>query len=106
MIKNAGIIPTEAELSILNVLWKNGPITVREIQHTLNKTRKTGYTTVLKMLHIVKWKKLVKRDESKHAHVYFPNFSKQETQKRLLNELLKKSLWRISVTTRKYALWC
>jgi predicted transcriptional regulator len=84
-------MPTETELAILNVLWANGPGTVREVQNILNKTRNAGYTTVLKLLQIMTRKKLVRRDESNHAHVYKANYSKQETQKRLLDDLLKKA---------------
>lgn len=84
-------IPTEAELAILNVLWTAGPSTVREVQNILNETRNAGYTTVLKLLQIMTRKKLVRRDESNHAHVYRANYSKQDTQKRLLDDLLKKA---------------
>jgi hypothetical protein len=41
--------PTDAELEILNVLWRRGPSTVREVFETLGETRGTGYTTVLKL---------------------------------------------------------
>jgi BlaI family penicillinase repressor len=91
MKKNETPIPTELELTILNVLWEAGPSTVREVQEILNLTRKTGYTTVLKMLQIMNKKKLVQRDESNHAHVYISSCSKQQTQRRLLNDLLKKA---------------
>ncbi|MGD9160572.1 MAG: BlaI/MecI/CopY family transcriptional regulator [Desulfobacteraceae bacterium] len=97
MKKNETPIPTEMELAILNVLWKAGPSTVREVQNTLNKTRNAGYTTVLKMLQIMTQKKLVRRDESNHAHVYIPNCSKQKTQKRLVDDLLKKAFGGSSV---------
>jgi len=84
-------MPTEAELAILNVLWSAGPSTVREVQNILNKTRNAGYTTVLKLLQIMTQKKLVKRDESNHAHVYKASCPKHKTQKRLLDDLLKKA---------------
>lgn len=84
-------MPTESELAILNVLWAAGPSTVREVQNVLNRTRKAGYTTVLKLLQIMTQKKLVKRDESNHAHVYMSNCSKQKTQRRLVDDLLKKA---------------
>ena len=83
--------PTESELTILNVLWDIGPSTVREVQHVLNKTKKTGYTTVLKLLQIMTEKKLVKRDESNHAHIYMPNCSKQQTRRHLVDDLIKKA---------------
>jgi predicted transcriptional regulator len=91
MEENETRIPTESELAILNVLWTIGPSTVREVQDILNQTRKAGYTTVLKLLQIMTQKKIVRRDESNHAHVYIANYSKQQTQKRLVDDLLKKA---------------
>ena len=84
-------IPTESELAILNVLWTVGPSTVREVQNILNRSRTTGYTTVLKLLQIMTRKKLVRRDESNHAHVYMSTSSKQQTQRCLVDDLLKKA---------------
>ena len=45
--------PTPAELEILRVLWQQGPSTVREVQERLEAERRTGYTTVLKLLQIM-----------------------------------------------------
>ena len=90
MEKNETLMPTESELAILNVLWAVGPSTVREVQNILNRTRRTGYTTVLKLLQIMTQKKLVRRDESNYAHVYMSNCSKQQTQRRLVDDLLIK----------------
>ena len=91
MNKNKAPIPTESELAILNVLWNEGPRTVREVHNTINKTRNVGYTTVLKMLQIMTQKSLVTRDESNHAHVYIANCSKKKTQKHLVDELMVKA---------------
>lgn len=89
--KNSHPMPTEAELSILNVLWERGPSTVRDVFNSLNRARKTGYTTVLKLLQIMNEKKLVKRDESNRTHVYTSNYSKQKIQRHLVDDLLRKA---------------
>ena len=57
--------PTEAELAILRVLWREGPCTVRTIQQVMSREQPTGYTTVLKLLQIMTGKGLVVRDESR-----------------------------------------
>ena len=62
--------PTDAELEILNVLWRRGPSTVREVQEVLSAQREVGYTTALKLLQIMFEKGLVRRDESSRTHVY------------------------------------
>ena len=61
--------PTDAELSILRVLWQRGPSTVRQIQEELNRVQPTGYTTVLKFLQIMSDKGLVDRDVLGHLEL-------------------------------------
>ena len=49
-------IPTDGEMAILRVLWSHGPSTVRQVHESLHDERKVGYTTVLKMLQIMREK--------------------------------------------------
>jgi predicted transcriptional regulator len=83
--------PTEAELLILRVLWRRGPSTVREVQDHLERERHPGYTTVLKLLQIMAEKGLVARDESGRAHVYRAAVAEEETQSRLVGDLLDRA---------------
>jgi len=85
------IKPTEAELTLLNVLWQMGPATVRQIHDVVSETQKTGYTTVLKILQIMHEKALVIRDESNRAHVYAAANSEVQTQSSLLKDLVSKA---------------
>lgn len=85
------IKPTEAELTLLNVLWQMGPATVRQIHDVVNETHKTGYTTVLKILQIMHEKSLVIRDESNRAHVYAAANSQMHTQSSLIKDLISKA---------------
>lgn len=88
---NATVKPTEAELTLLNVLWKVGPATVRQIHETVSEKQKTGYTTVLKILQIMHEKSLVIRDESNRAHVYAAANSETQTQSSLIKDLILKA---------------
>jgi predicted transcriptional regulator len=83
--------PTDAELSILRVLWRRGPSTVRDVHEDLIRETSTGYTTILKLLQIMTEKGLVVRDESERAHVYEPRYSEQKTQRQLLSDLLDRA---------------
>ena len=83
--------PTDAELEILKVLWRRGPSTVREVFETLGENKTTGYTTVLKTMQIMAEKGLVVRDESERAHRYEPAAPEDETQRRLVGDLLRKA---------------
>ena len=63
--------PTRSELEILQVLWQNGPSTVRFVNDQLNeKKREVQYTSTLKLMQIMAEKGLVIRDESSMKHVY------------------------------------
>lgn len=82
--------PTAAELSILNVLWRRGSCTVREIHADCERQQAIGYTTVLKLLQIMTDKGLVQRDESERAHVYQPALKREETQGQIVGDLLDR----------------
>ena len=83
--------PTEAELSILRVLWDHGPLSVRAIQEILNAAKPTGYTTVLKLLQIMTGKGLVERDEEVRPQIYRSRYSQQQTQGQLVRDLLARA---------------
>jgi len=83
--------PTSAELEILDVLWQKGNATVRDVHNEINARRPTAYTTVLKLMQIMFEKGLVRRDPQGKAHIYRPAQSQQQTQKRLVSDLLDKA---------------
>ncbi|MFO0727571.1 MAG: BlaI/MecI/CopY family transcriptional regulator [Myxococcota bacterium] len=84
-------LPTDAELAILSVLWTRGPSTVREVHEALEPEQGTGYTTALKLLQIMAQKGLVERDERTRSHVYKALLGREQTQKRLLRDLLARA---------------
>jgi BlaI family transcriptional regulator, penicillinase repressor len=89
--KKDGFRPTDGELAILQVLWQQGPSTVRQIHETLNATRPTGYTTVLKLMQIMTDKGLLLRDESQRSHIYRPQAPAEKTQRQLVRDLLERA---------------
>ncbi len=83
--------PTDAELEILNVLWKRGPSTVHTVHEAVKQHNRVGYTTVLKLLQIMHAKGLVERDDSARAHIYNAAFSRTDTQQQLLGKLMQRA---------------
>lgn len=83
--------PTKAELEILRVLWKEGPLSVREVLNILNAVRPTGYTSVLKTMQIMTEKELVTRDDTRRPQVYEARQSEERTQKQLLGDLIQRA---------------
>jgi BlaI family penicillinase repressor len=89
MKKDEAAKPTEAELEILQVLWKHGPCTVRFINDRLKEKKEVGYTTTLKIMQLMLEKNLLQRDESTRSHLYRAAVKEQETQELLLDRFLE-----------------
>jgi BlaI family penicillinase repressor len=82
--------PTKAELAILRVLWAEGPLSVRDVQAILDRTKPTGYTTALKLMQIMADKGLVERDDTVRPQIYRARYSEDRTQKQLLTDLIQR----------------
>jgi len=83
--------PTDRELTILRILWDNGPSTVRDVNEAMNEDENTGYTTTLKLMQIMAEKGLVLRDDSRFKHVYRPALTEEKAQKQLVGDLLDRA---------------
>lgn len=91
MEKQRAVKPTEAELEILQVLWENGPSTVRFVNERLNRKKRVGYTTTLKIMQIMTDKNLVRRNEDSRSHIYRAMIEREETQGILLDRFLQNT---------------
>ena len=80
--------PTESELEILQVLWLNGPSTVRFVNEQLSEKKETGYTTTLKLMQIMHAKEMLTRDDSTRTHVFAAAISEDVTKQQLLDKFL------------------
>ncbi len=76
--------PTDAELEILQVLWENGPCSVRFVNDKLAERREVGYTTTLKLMQIMHEKGLVGRNTDARSHIYEAAAERDATQRNLL----------------------
>jgi predicted transcriptional regulator len=80
--------PTRGELEILQVLWANGPSTVRFVNDKLNEQRDVNYTATLKLMQIMADKGSLKRDESQMKHIYHVAEPEEQTTDQLLDKFV------------------
>jgi BlaI family transcriptional regulator, penicillinase repressor len=80
--------PTESELEILQILWQNGPSSVRFVNEELAKYREIGYTTTLKLMQIMFEKGLLSRTEEGRYHLYKAEIGEEATQINLLEKFV------------------
>lgn len=83
--------PTSSELEILQVLWKNSPLSVRAVHDQISENKETGYTTTLKTMQIMTEKGLVSREILGKKHVYSPVQTEDLIQDELLDKFLKRA---------------
>jgi predicted transcriptional regulator len=83
--------PTDAELAILRVLWDRGPSTVRQVHDVLSEQRDFAYTTTLKLLQLMTEKGITVREEDGRIHLYRAGFAQEDTQQRLVADLLDRA---------------
>ncbi len=82
--------PTEVELQILSVLWREPQGTARQIHEAVSATRETNYSTTVKMLAVMLEKGLVVRDEATRPHRYRSAKSRAVTQRGIVKDLIQR----------------
>jgi predicted transcriptional regulator len=82
-------LPTAADLDILAVLWTLGVATVREVHDELGKDHR--YTTTLKTMQLMTEKGLLRRSERFGSHVYEATAPKEQTQRQIAGDVLKRA---------------
>lgn len=80
--------PSENELKILQILWDQGPSSVRDVHEKISENKDSGYTTTLKLMQIMASKGIAVRDTSSRTHIYSAALSEQKTKKDLLSRFI------------------
>lgn len=77
------------ELKIMDVLWRLGTASVREVQEGMPEKARPSYNTVQTMLTRLEAKEAVRRAKKiSNAHIYEPVITRAATQRLLVDELL------------------
>jgi BlaI family penicillinase repressor len=80
---------TKLELQIMQALWDNGKISIREIQETFPEAERPAYTTIQTTVYRLETKKAVRRVKKiSNAHIFEAVVSRNAAQGRLIDELL------------------
>jgi len=82
------IKPTESELEILQVIWKRGQCTVRDVHEELSKNKDAGYTTTLKLMQIMHDKGMVERDTTSKTHLYKALVTREQAQQTAIDKII------------------
>src|SRR5260370_4841616 len=82
---------TDAELAVLQLLWDQGPATIRRLTEALYPTGTAAqYATVQKLLERLEVKDCVRRDRAPGAHVFAAALGRAELIGRRLQDVAEK----------------
>jgi len=89
--KEKNTAPTASELAILQLLWANGPLSVKEVHEALEREKAVVYTTVLKTMQVMMEKGMLDRSSEGRKHIYRAVIAQTATQDKLLGSFLDKT---------------
>lgn len=88
MTQDSFIKPTEKELEILQIMWKNGTVAVKDVHESLGGEQQNGYTTILKLMQIMHEKGLVTRQKSGKLHLYKAVLTQEHTRQFIIDKMI------------------
>lgn len=81
---------TEAELKLMNILWKKDQATVSEVVAALPKGDKLAYSTVLTTLRILEQKGYLQHRKEGRAFVYKPLVDRRGARKNAMRYMMSR----------------
>src|SRR5215472_6225095 len=80
---------TKLELQIMNALWNNGSLSIREIQEAFPENDRPAYTTVQTTVYRLETKNALRRVKKiSNAHIFEAAITRDAAQGRLVDEFL------------------
>ena len=80
---------SKLELRIMDVLWSNGPSSVREVQEAFAEAERPAYTTVQTTIYRLETKRAVRRVKKiSNAHIFEAVTTRASAHRRLIDDLL------------------
>src|SRR5262245_33750190 len=81
---------TPGERRVMEIIWKRGPSTVREVTDALKGSGAPAYTTILTVLRVLTDKGFVKAQGDARAHVFFALVTRAQARSSALKQLLSE----------------
>src|SRR6267154_509922 len=80
---------TKLELKIMEALWKQGALSIREIQEAFPEKDRPAYTTIQTTVYRLETKKALRRVKKiSNAHIFEAAISRGAAERKLIDELL------------------
>jgi predicted transcriptional regulator len=93
MPRNESEQPTELELDILKVLWRESPLPVRDVRQRLESEagRPLAHSSVITMLNIMHRKGFLRRKRDGKAFLFSPKVEKNRVTGSMMQDLMSRA---------------
>lgn len=83
--------PSDLELQILGLLWREGPMTARKVLEAMPDGKQRAYTSVLSVLQVMEKKGLIEHDrpETGLAYIFRPAVGRREVLGPLMRRMVQ-----------------
>ncbi len=82
--------PTELELEILKVIWRDGPSNVRHVRDELAGWRELAYTSVMTIMNIMTNKNYLRRVKEGNSFTYHARITERTTTRKMLQDIVDR----------------
>ena len=89
---------TEVELELMQIIWRLGECTIRDVHDALPKDRDLAYTSVATMMKILEQKGALASHKKDRAHLFTPKVSKADYEAASL-QYLSENLFQGNATS-------
>ncbi len=72
------------EAEIMEIVWRNDPVSVAQVHEQLVRREKVAYTTIMTIMSRMAHKGLLNRIRSGNAYVYSPAISREDFHRRVV----------------------
>lgn len=93
MARPSSDYPTELELEILKILWRDSPLLVRDVQNELahgSAERELAYSSVITIMNIMFRKGYLKRKKDGKSFLFSPKVTEQQVNRGMLGDLVNR----------------
>ena len=91
MARPASKHPTELELEMLKIIWRDGASTVRHVRKELRGFRKLAHTSVITIMNIMVNKGYLKRTREGKSYFFETTVREEETKGGILGDIVKRA---------------
>jgi predicted transcriptional regulator len=86
MIGNISLGPLEK--NVMDCVWREEIVSVKDVHSCLKKSRKIAYTTVMTVMTRLTEKGLLKRKKHGKAFIYSPKRTREQTAKKMIGKII------------------